>query len=83
MLTVKQDGERIYPVDTMLKFTSAIATIVACVLPTVAIGILTTAKTTLQKLCYIGGFTALFAIGLMWLTDAGTSRSNIFTATAA
>ena len=67
----------------MLKFTSSVAMVVACVLPTVAIGILTTAQTTKQRLLYIGGFTALFAIGVMWLTDAGTSRVSIFTATAA
>jgi len=66
----------------ILKFTSAAATVIACVLPTVAIGILTTATTTIHKLLYIGGFTALFAIGLMYLTDE-TSRVQIFTATAA
>jgi hypothetical protein len=67
----------------MLRFTSGVAMVIACILPTVAIGILTTAQTTMQKLLYIGGFTALFAIGVMGLTDAGTSRVNIFTATAA
>src|SRR6266699_3897191 len=67
---------------TILKFTSAAATVAACILPTVAIGILTTATTTTQKLLYIGGFTALFAIGLMYLTDE-TARVQIFTATAA
>ncbi|KAH7110731.1 hypothetical protein EDB81DRAFT_954024 [Dactylonectria macrodidyma] len=67
----------------MLRFTSAVATVVACLLPTLAIGVLTTAKGTLQKLGYIAGFTAMFSIGLMWLTDAGTSRVQIFTATAA
>ncbi|KAK0702291.1 hypothetical protein B0H67DRAFT_650334 [Lasiosphaeris hirsuta] len=44
--------------------------------------ILTTAETTLQKLGCIPGFTAMFSIGLMWLTDAGTSRVQIFTATS-
>jgi hypothetical protein len=57
--------------------------VIASVLPTVAIGILTTAETRLQRLLYIGGFTALFAIGVMWLTDANTSRVQVFTATAA
>jgi len=66
----------------MLRFTSAVATLVACVLPTVAIGILTTADTTIQKLGYIGGFTVIFAIGLMLFTEPGTPRSHIFTATA-
>ncbi|KAI0410202.1 hypothetical protein F5X98DRAFT_387608 [Xylaria grammica] len=67
----------------MLRFTSFVATVIACVLPTVAIGILTTAKTTLQKLYYIGGFTALFAIGLLWLAESGTTRVQVFMATAA
>lgn len=78
----KQNEAVHYRESMMLKFTSVIATVVACLLPTAAIGILTTAKTTPQKLGYIAGFTAIFAIGLMWLTDAGTSRANIFMATA-
>jgi hypothetical protein len=57
--------------------------IIACVLPTVAIGVLTTAQTTVERLRYIGGFTALFAIGVMWFSDAKTPRVNIFAATAA
>lgn len=72
-----------YRETMMLKFTAGVTMVIACILPTVAIGVLTTAKTTMQKLLYIGGFTALFAIGVMWLTDAGTSRLSVFTATAA
>ncbi len=67
----------------MLKFTSFVATVVACLLPTLAIVILTRVETTAQKLGLIAGFTALFSIGLIWLTDAGTSRVQIFAATAA
>ena len=67
----------------MLKFTSFVATVVACLLPTVAISILTTAETRAQKLGYIAGFTALFSIGLMWLAEPTTSRTQIFGATAA
>ncbi len=67
----------------MLKFTSFVATVLACALPTVAIDILTTAKTDRDKLLYIGGFTMLFAIGLLLVSEAGTSRIQIFTATAA
>ena len=66
----------------MIRFTSAVATVVACLLPTLAISILTTARGITEILLYIGGFTALFAIGLMVLaTD--TSMVQIFTATAA
>jgi len=66
-----------------VQFTSGVATVVACLLPTLAIGVLTTAQGNIQKLLYIGGFTALFAIGLMLLTDVGTSKVQVFTATAA
>jgi len=72
-----------YSERSMLKFTSSVATVVACILPTLAIGILATAHGTMHVLLYIGGFTALFAIGLMFLTNAETSRVEIFTATAA
>ena len=71
-----------YSDNALLRFTSAVATVVSCVLPTVAIGVLTTARGTVETLLYIGGFTALFAIGLMCLTNE-TSRVQIFTATAA
>ena len=67
----------------MMKFTSFVATVVACALPTVAIDILSTAKTKRDRLLYIGGFTILFAIGVLLLTEASTSRINVFTATAA
>jgi len=66
----------------MQRFTAAVATVVACLLPTLAIGVLTTARGMTQTLLYIGGFTALFAIGLMILAK-DTSTVQIFTATAA
>jgi hypothetical protein len=66
----------------MTRFTTYIATVVACVLPTLAIGILAAAESYRDKLLYIGGFTALFSIGLMFLTTEA-SRVEIFTATAA
>jgi hypothetical protein len=67
----------------MLQFTSAVATVIACVLPTVAIAILSKMHSMPEILGFIGLFTTLFAVGLMLLTDAGTSRVEIFTATAA
>jgi hypothetical protein len=67
----------------MLRFTSYVATVVACILPTLAIGVLATAHGTTHILLYIGGFTALFAIGLIVLTNPDTTRVEIFTATAA
>jgi hypothetical protein len=67
----------------MLRFTSAVATIIACLLPTVAIAVLAQLHTTAELLSIIAVFTAVFAAGLMLLVDSGTSRVEIFTATAA
>jgi hypothetical protein len=67
------------------KVTSLIATVVACVLPTVAIGVLTATTatdSTLQKLLWIGGFTILFALGLVAFENE-VSRVHIFMAAAA
>jgi hypothetical protein len=72
-----------YSEDRMLRFTSAVATVIACLLPTVAIAVLAKLHTTADLLGVIAVFTAIFAMGLMLLTDAGTSRVEIFTATAA
>jgi len=66
----------------MLRISSTITTVVACLLPTVAISVLAELHTMGQTLGAIAGFTALFALGLSWLTG-GTSRVEIFTATAA
>ena len=72
-----------YREGPMLRFTSAVATIVACLLPTVAIAVLAQLNTTAELLGTIAAFTAIFAAGLMMLVDSGTSRVEIFTATAA
>ncbi|ESZ93177.1 hypothetical protein SBOR_6456 [Sclerotinia borealis F-4128] len=88
--TVKEDrkqkngtGLTVYSEARMLRFTSAVATIIACLLPTVAIAVLSSLQSTGELLGVIAAFTAIFAMGLMFLTDAGTSRVEIFTATAA
>ena len=57
-------------------------TVVSCLLPTVAIGVLTRANGTTEKILYIGAFTVLFSMGLIYLT-IDTSRLQIFAATAA
>ncbi len=72
-----------YRESRMLRFTSAVATIIACLLPTVAISVLAKLHTTAELLGIIAVFTAVFAAGLMLLVDSGTSRVEIFTATAA
>jgi hypothetical protein len=72
-----------YSIGRIQKFTSCVTTIIACLLPTAAIAILATIHSTAEVLGFIGLFTALFATGLMFLTDTATSRTEIFTATAA
>jgi hypothetical protein len=72
-----------YRIRRIRTFTTFITTIVACLLPTAAIAILATMHSTAKVLGFIGLFTALFAAGLMCLTDSSTSRTEIFTATAA
>jgi len=72
-----------YSEDRMLRFTSSITTLIACLLPTIAIIVLANLHSTVHLLGAIAGFTAIFAIGLMCLTDSRTSRIEIFTATAA
>ncbi|RDW57282.1 hypothetical protein BP5796_12732 [Coleophoma crateriformis] len=72
-----------YRGSRMLRFTSYVATLVACLLPTVAITALSQVHATNQLLGLIAAFTAIFAIGLMFLTGGTTSRVEIFTATAA
>jgi len=65
------------------KVTSLVATAIACVLPTVAIAVLTTtlAVTTQQKLLWIGGFTILFAMGVVAFTSE-ISKAHVFMAAA-
>jgi uncharacterized Tic20 family protein len=67
----------------MHAFTSFVTTIVACLLPTAAIAILATIHSEAKIIGFIGLFTAIFAMGLMGLANSGTSRTDIFTATAA
>ncbi|KAK0750816.1 hypothetical protein B0T18DRAFT_57313 [Schizothecium vesticola] len=77
-----EDTFETYPEKNMQRFTSAVATVVACLLPTLAISVLTTARGMTETLLYIGGFTVMFAIGLMILAK-DTSTVQTFTATAA
>jgi hypothetical protein len=56
-------------------------TVLACLFPTLAIVALANLHTKAELLGAIGGFTAVFAIGLNILTEA--KRLDIFTATAA
>jgi hypothetical protein len=66
----------------ILRVTSIITTVVACLLPTVAITILAKIHSMGVILGLIALFTAIFAIGLVLLSST-SSRVEIFTATAA
>jgi hypothetical protein len=72
-----------YHMSRMRRFTSFITTVVACLLPTAAIALLSTIHSQAKLIGFIALFTAVFAVGLMGLTDSGTTRTEIFTATAA
>jgi len=72
-----------YSMNSMIRFTSRVATIIACLFPTVGIAVLAKIHDTGMVIGFIALFTFLFAAGLMALTNFGTSRTEIFTATAA
>jgi hypothetical protein len=67
----------------MVRFTNFVATVIACLLPIVGIVVLSELHTKAKTLGFIALFTAVFAIGIMILTDSRTSRTEVFTATAA
>jgi hypothetical protein len=72
-----------YSMNAMIRFTNFVATVVACLFPIIAIVVLSKLHTQAQILGFIALFTAIFAIGIMILCDSGTSRTEVFTATAA
>ncbi|KUJ13040.1 uncharacterized protein LY89DRAFT_199624 [Mollisia scopiformis] len=74
---------QVYQMSRMRRFTTFFSTVVACLLPTVAIAVLSTIHSQAKLIGYIALFTAIFAMGLMGLTGSGTPRTEIFTATAA
>jgi len=60
-----------------------VTTIMACLLPTVAIIVLATVHTTEKLLAFIALFTAIFSMGLFVFSDRETSSTQVFTATVA
>lgn len=68
---------------TVLRMTSGVSTVVACLLPVVAITVLSQLHGTRDLLVCIAGFAVIFAVGLIFLTQGTTTRVEIFTATAA
>ncbi|KAF2786556.1 hypothetical protein K505DRAFT_259640 [Melanomma pulvis-pyrius CBS 109.77] len=67
----------------VLRMTSGVSTVVACLLPVVAITVLSQLHGTRDLLVCIAGFAVIFAVGLIFLTHGTTTRVEIFTATAA
>lgn len=68
---------------TVVRMTSGVATVVACLLPVVAITVLSQLHGTRDLLICIAGFAIIFAVGLIFLTQGTSTRVEIFTATAA
>lgn len=68
---------------TALRFTSGLTTVTACLMPVVAIAVLTQVSGTRDLLLCITGFAVMFAILLIFLTRGTSSRTDIFAATAA
>ncbi|TVY27492.1 hypothetical protein LHYA1_G003220 [Lachnellula hyalina] len=79
----KQETLATWSEKGMLRFTNSISTVVACLLPTIAITVLTQVHGTRNLLLCIAGFAVIFAVGLIFLTNGTSSRVEIFTATAA
>lgn len=68
---------------TAVRFTSSLSTVVACLLPVVAIAVLTQVKGERNLLLCITAFAIIFAVGLIALTQGTSTRTEIFAATAA
>lgn len=66
-----------------LRFTSALTTVIACLMPVVAIAVLNQVSGTRDLLLCITGFAVMFAVLLIFLTQGTSSRTDIFAATAA
>ena len=72
----------VYPGSWIVRMTSIMTTVVACLLPVVAITVLARVHSMGLILGLIALFTAIFAVGLILLSSS-SSRVEIFTATAA
>jgi hypothetical protein len=73
----------IYHANKLIAFTTFVATVVASLLPIVAIVALSKVHKMRMILGLIALFTGVFTMGLTFLTPSGTSRTDIFTASAA
>lgn len=69
--------------NSALRLTSGISTVVACLLPVIAISVLSQLQGLRALLICLAGFSLVFAIGLIALTQGTSKRTEIFGATAA
>ena len=69
--------------DTWLRIFSSVSTVIGCLLPTIAIAVLSRIQGTRNLLLCIAGFTTVFSIGLLALKNDSTSKVDVFAATAA
>lgn len=69
--------------SSALRITSSVSTVIACLLPVVAITVLSQVEGIRNLLLCLAGFAVIFAVGLIFLTNGTSSRVDIFTATAA
>lgn len=72
-----------YSHHAMARFSSSFVTVLACLLPTVAITVLSKIHGLDNLLICLAAFATAFSIGLIFLATPATSRVEIFTATAA
>ena len=77
-ITIEGVSER-----SLVRFTSGISTVVACLLPVVAIAVLSQVHGTRELLLCLAGFSVIFCVGLIFMTQGTTKRVEIFSATAA
>lgn len=69
--------------DSALRLTSFFSTIVACLLPVIAISVLSQVHGTRNLLLCLAGFSLVFALGLIAMTQGTSKRTEVFAATAA
>lgn len=66
-----------------LRFTSGLSTVIACLLPVVAISVLSQLHGIRELLLCLAGFSVVFALGMIFCTQGTSKRAEIFAATAA
>lgn len=79
----KEDTLESWGDKTALRVTSTISTVIACLLPVIAISILSQLHGLRNLLICLAGFAIFFALALIFLTQGTSSRTEIFAATAA